>query len=276
MKPLWVAALALVACQSPVNVREVCAEARAYGVTARSGSRIDGARLEPGSGVACESDAALYRHAVAALGRLPARLRPARLELEIDPRFSAGTPLRNAEVHRPSAALLATRRFATTEPTPPTLGVWLHEIAHVRAHGARPSTGVAARLFLALEEGAADYFAAVTSGGSVLGDERGELRDVASAPTLGAANWASLAFANAFDAHHFGWAFAGELFREEPLAGALLDDLFAALASREPWPATESGPGSALDELLRRCPPRSQRALESVLARWVPRELRQG
>ena len=272
------AALVFSACQNGVDSREICSQAHAYGVVARAGSRIDAARLEPGTVLACETDAVVYRQAVSALDRLPSRLRPPRLSLEIEPRFAAGAPpLRGVEVHRPSAALLSTRELAAAPLTPATLGVWLHEVAHVRAHGARPASGVPVRLFLAVEEGAADYFAAVTSGSTLLGDESGEIRDVAAPPALGAAHWASLAFADAFDAHHFGWALAGELFRQEPSAGPLLDDLLSALSTREAWPAGAGGsPGAALDELMRRCPTRSQSALESVLARWVPRELRQG
>jgi len=270
-------ALWLLGCRAEVDPAKVCAEARALGVVARHGAEVDGDLLQAGSGLRCEDDVEAYRSAVAAMQRLPPRLRPAALSLEVEPTLAHDAPrLRGVEMHRKSGALLVTRAVLAEAPSRSSQSVWLHELGHVRARGSRPTGKLAERLFSALDEGFADYFAAVTSGASSVGPEAGEQRDLSAPPRLGAGEWASLAFENAFEPHRFGWAFAGELYREEAQAGALLDDLLSALSSKEPWPTAQRTPSNALDELLRRCPPRSREALAGVLARFVPRELRQG
>jgi hypothetical protein len=258
--------------------RDVCAAARSFEVAAHAGSRVTGDRIAPGAAVTCERALAAHRPVVLALQRTPATLRPARVLLHLDPRLEAGAPpLRGLEVQRETAALLiesaALPGLASRDGSE---SLWLHELAHVRAAGARPRAELARRLFAALEEGIADYSAAVVAGSPRVGAEGLELRDLSAPPALRASEWAMLALPSAFEPHRFGWTLAAELYRTEARPGALLEDVLDALAAREPWPEAANTPGAALDELVGRCRERSRAAFAGALARWLPRELQQG
>ena len=105
--------------------------------------------------------ALLRAHSV--LATVPPRLRPERLVVHWLPSAEQGsaasTPL---ETHAATGDILVASPSATELDGT----VWLHEIAHVRMRGARPAGRQARRLLRALEEGAADYFAATLSGSS--------------------------------------------------------------------------------------------------------------
>ncbi|HEY3494070.1 MAG TPA: hypothetical protein VGK73_05260 [Polyangiaceae bacterium] len=265
------------ACKHEIDSSRLCASARSLGVTARLGSQVSKPRIQNGAPLDCGAAPSSFRSAVAALTRVPPSLRPSALVLHVDPALERGTPVpQRVEVHRATGELLV----AGSPPAPSegdgSLSVWLHELGHVRAHGVRPSSGAAERLLLAVDEAVADYFAAAVSGSPRVGIAGQELRDLSAPPAIGPSEWASLALPAAFDAHRFGWVLAAELFRTEPEAGALLEDLLAALASREPWPETALGPDNATRELVGRCSLRSRPALERALRRWLPPELYRG
>jgi hypothetical protein len=259
------------------DMREVCARARAFGVVVHAGSRVTSDGVAPGPAVACEQSLAAQRPLAAALERMPGPLRPAHVEVHLDPLLEPPVPLRGVEVQRATGALLAgSAALPALAVEKGALGVWLHELAHVRAAGARPSAGIPKRLFAALEEGVADYLAATVGGSTRVGAHGLEQRELTAAPVLHASEWARLALPDAFEPHRFGWAFAAELHRSEPRAAALLEDSLIALASRAAWPDAANTPATALSELLRRCPARSRAALDAALSRWIPRELYRG
>jgi len=270
-------ALVLAACTGEVSdARTVCAAAGSFAIAAHARSRVVGTRIEAGPLVACESNPRPYRAAVSALSRAPAALRPARVVLHLLPELEPAAPaLRGVETHRASGELLVGSQPGD-ELSASELTLWLHELAHVRARGARPSSPVPARLVGALEEGVADYFAAAVAGSSRVGVSGVELRDLELPPALRASEWAALAVPGAFDAHRFGWVLAAGLYRNEPRAGALLEDTLSTLARSDAWPANATTPRGAVAELLRRCPERSRNAFDQALLRWLPPELYQG
>jgi hypothetical protein len=149
-------------------------------------------------------------------------------------------------------------------------GVWLHEVAHLVAHGPRPRRDAARRLARAVDEGFADYFAAAVTRSPLVGSGHAAARDVSTPPELSDAEWAWLGLPG-FDAHRFGWALAAGLWRAAPHPGPLLEDVALALSG----PALEGAerPADVLSTLIRSCPERSQRTLSSILRRWAPAEL---
>jgi hypothetical protein len=273
---LVVAAFALAGCGKARDPREVCERARAFGLRAHLGSSVGADRIEAGTALDCAGDSDVYRGAVSALERVPRPLLPPKLLLHVDPSFPGGGPLvSDLEVHRGTGELLVTRAYART-PAYDADSVWLHEVGHVLSLGARPRGELGRRLLSAVEEGFADYFAAASTGSPRVGAEGREIRDLTAPPRIGGSEWASLALSGAFDAHRFGWLFAAELHRAEPLAGPLLEDVLRALACTEAWPADAETPREAMRELVRRCPARSRERLDGAISRWMPRELRRG
>lgn len=148
--------------------------------------------------------------------------------------------------------------------------VWLHELAHFGVHGPRPTSSVGRRLASAIEEGVADYFAATLRGSTRVGDSRIGIRDLAHPPRISAESWASLGLSG-FDSHHFGWAFAAELWKAEPGSRALLTDLVAVL-SGDAFADSES-PRAIFAALVAACPERSRARLGAAVRAWAPEEL---
>lgn len=153
--------------------------------------------------------------------------------------------------------------------------IWLHELVHLAAAGARPTGLAGSRLMTAVDEAGADFGAAVFGGSPVVGGRAaGEARDLRAPPPVGDSEWAYLAFPEApFDAHRLGWALAGALHREEASTHeSLATDVVRALASRAPFD-TDAPPGTVLAQWLSRCPARSRPALARAVRRWIPTEL---
>lgn len=148
--------------------------------------------------------------------------------------------------------------------------IWLHELAHLRAAGARPRAAAAAHLARAIDEAFADYVAAIVSGESLVGSGHAAARDLSRAPRIPVSEWALLGFAR-FDAHRFGWALAGALWRREPRARDLLADMARGLAG-DALAGAES-PAAVLHALVARCPARSRPLLSAALHEWAPPEL---
>jgi hypothetical protein len=272
MQRAWLFCALLVAgCRGSADADSICQEV-AFPLAVYAGSRLrsDGG-IDLGERVACSSVPSLFAGLGRALERAPEHLRPLRVTLHLRPELPRDAPpVSGVEVHRPSGSLLL-----GNEAEVPTPSIWLHELAHLRMSGTRPRGALAARLFRALEEGVADYYAALLSGSSRIG-AAAEERDLAHPPVLGASHWAKLAVPRAFDDHDFGWNLASRLFREAPRDLALLQDLVTALAVNDPWPATAETPQASLAEFVRRCPPRSRDAIQRLLASWVPSEIYRG
>jgi hypothetical protein len=193
------------------------------------------------------------------LESLPATLRPGHVVLELQPvgrRFEA-VPRRSL--------LIVSERFADAPA-----GAWLHEIAHLSAHGPRPRTPAARRLAAAIDEGVADYFAAALTHSPLVGRGLAEERDLTRPPPLPEAAWAGLALDD-FDPHRFGWKLAALLWQAEPAAGPLLEDCVLCLSGGAL--AGSESPAAVLGALSRSCPARSRELLTATLRSWAPAEL---
>lgn len=235
-------------------------------LTVRASSRLlEDGRLEPGRVLSAEACAGLpvLRHVSSALAAIPPAFAPARVTLEHELQLAPGVPrILGVECHRESGSLLLGDSAAELPRS-----VWLHELAHVRLHGARPRELLAKRVITAFEEGVADDYAAVFSGSSRLGFGA-QQRDLAQRPNVGPSDWASLAFPD-FDPHRMGWALGAALYAAEPRAGALLESALACLDGPGPL-ADAAGPTAAISSLLASCPESRRALIFAVLAAWLP------
>lgn len=206
-----------------------------------------------------QAEAALSR----ALSQVPVELRPTALRLD------GQSPARAASVEFDfaSGALLL---GPGAEDLPSS--VWLHELGHARMRGARPHGVLGGRLFRAIDEGAADYFAACVSGSPRLGDAH-ELRDLTAPPAVAASEWATLALPGGFDAHRMGWALAARLYAAEPRRGPLLDALVACLDGESGLDRAADTPAATAQALLQACPANGRERVSQVLAEWLPAAL---
>lgn len=272
MKARWLSLLvfALVGCEARVDT---CARARRAAVVVYTGSRLlpsDG--VVPGRVAACSADTPAVAGLVTALERVPADIVD-RVVVHVEPQIVAGArAVKRVEYHRPSGAILV----AASDFEPGTT-VWLHEVAHVVAAGAAPKDRTARRLYRAMQEAFADYFAAVLSGSSRVGSEQeGELRQLEREPAPTASAWSALALPGPFAAHRFGVALAGLWWRKSSAGAGLLSDLRRCFTASEPWPAGVATPAATLREFTRRCPAGSQPAIRETLGQWLPKELYEG
>lgn len=203
-------------------------------------------------------EAALSR----ALSQVPVELRPTALRLD------GHTPARAAVEFDFASGALMLGPGAEDLPS----SVWLHELGHARMGGARPHGVLGGRLFRAIDEGAADYFAACVSGSPRLGDAR-ELRDLTAPPAVAASEWATLALPSGFDAHRMGWALAARLYAAEPRRGRLLDALVACLDGESGLDRAADTPAATVQALLQACPADGRERISQVLADWLPAAL---
>jgi hypothetical protein len=237
-------------------------------VELRRNSSVGEPRSYQGSVPAC-AESKLATHAFLtlyqALELVPSELFDGRVILELSPTLPRDQRFVGIDAHPVSGAIWTDEHHAWSDRS-----TFLHEIAHLAMAGPRPPAGAARRLALAVEEGAADYFAATLGGDPLVGRGLPQARDLAHAPALPAAVWAELAL-NGFEAHVFGSALAGWLYRTQPGGGALLEDLVRCLSSGALHGA--SSPGHVLRNLVHECPPHSRRAREETLRAWAPSEL---
>lgn len=236
-------------------------------VELRLGSRLTGTgELRVGEVGSCDDDAsatAVFLIAVSTLSTIPAALRPDRTVIHYAPRLSEGArPLEGLEMHRPSRSLLAIG--SDIDPR-----IWLHELAHLRMHGDRPSGPVGRGLVAAIEEGVADYYAA-----AVGRSPRLPARDLENPPRGTTADWSALAF-DSFDPHRLGWRWAALLWRIEPASGPLLEDLVRCVSDAKLGGVADRI-RTVLDAWLDGCPVRSRRVIAAQVCNWIPRELATG
>ena len=202
--------------------------------------------------LACATDASPDPRSI--LESVPERFRPERVRIEIDARQSriAARPESGTIVVSPAARELHR-------------SVWLHELAHLAAHGPRPTKQPARRLARAIDEAVADYYAGAIAESPLVGP-----RDLTRPPDLPHEAWAMLGLPG-FDPHVFGWKLAALWWRMEPFPGPLLEDLLACLSSGVL--ATEQSPAGVLRALATRCPVQSRDRIARSLGEWVPSEL---
>ncbi|HEX9618912.1 MAG TPA: hypothetical protein VF989_02190 [Polyangiaceae bacterium] len=262
--------IAVLGCEARVDT---CARPPRASVAVYTGTRLlPGDALVPGRVVACGDDAAAVADLVTALERVPAQLAPSRVVLHVEPEVASGArAVGRVEQHRPSGAILVAAGDSELGQA-----VWLHEIAHVIGTGPAPQGRVAERLYGAIQEAFADYFAATFSGSSRVGALQGELRELERQRLPTASAWSALALPGAFPTHRFGAALAGLWWKRAPRDRTLVFDLGKCFASNDPWPQGAITPESTLREFVRRCPARSRDVVRETLHRWVPKELYQG
>jgi hypothetical protein len=260
-------------------------ELRHEQLSVRTGSTVTPTSVEGGAYARCSDGHAgwmTFRSARTALQRVPAALRPRRVEIHLDP-ATRGSPANHARIgfHAPSRTLI----LRHDDPAPLDQSVWLHELGHLRSAGARPSPKVARKVMRAVEEAVADYYAAAVLGSPQLGGTqdagRGTTastgRDLTKPPPASVFDWVSLGLPRLdVDPHKLGWQLAAQLWKLEPHASTLLEDLVAALANETPWPADARGPAAVANTLLARCPRRSRARLSTALRHWIPEELWSG
>jgi hypothetical protein len=245
-----------------------CSALDSPAIEVRSSSRLraDG-RLEGGLPVSCGESARAACALLAAhdaLALVPDRLRPARVTVHLEPALPPGSaPLGALEYHADSASLFARRAdLAQIESS-----VWLHELGHLRARGARPRGRIERRIYAVIEEGAADYYAATIGGSARLRSPDGA-RDLDRPAGVPPEYWVTL-LAPAFDPHPLGWELAAALWKIEKAPGPLLHDLIEGLSARvEPADlpeGTAATPAAVARSFAERCPARSRQAIAGAL-----------
>ncbi len=151
--------------------------------------------------------------------------------------------------------------------------VWLHELAHLQARGARPVEKIAVWILRAYEEAVADFYAASLNQRPQLGvTEGGAVRDVSKQQQVQESEWPSLAMGRA-DPHRFGAALAAELWRAHAADPGLARDLVRGLAALTTHGLKGARGARVLGVALASTPRRSRARLAAALRAWLPEQL---
>ncbi len=201
----------------------------------------------------------------AALSAAPAWLRPSgRLDVHLAA-SNGGAASAPVEVLRGDGALL----LRATGPATPD--VWMHELVHVRMHPRLPNGLAARRTARALEEGIADYVAAVAVDSPSVGATKERRR--LDLPAFGAAErWAQLAIAKRFDPHPLGLLLARRLYGALKLSAPHARSMLRA--GRQVTWENASTPGAVASAFVAVCTASDCPAVRAVLFAWLPEELR--
>ena len=70
-----------------------------------------------------------------------------------------------------------------------------------------------------------------------------------------------------------GWLLAAELYRLDPKAGELLEDVVACLDQDSDLKSVADSPAAAIHALLSACPERSRPRISRAFANWLPPQL---
>ncbi|MBX3128913.1 MAG: hypothetical protein KF718_19510 [Polyangiaceae bacterium] len=224
----------------------------------RGGSLLDGAHLTAGEPLTCD-DGRVRRAAPRlseALAHVDPRFLPRPVVVHLDPRATGGAPVREIEAHASGQLLVSSSTPAVDDPS-----VVLHELFHLGARGRRPEGARQRRAFVALEEGAADYFAAsvlrVPEVGTRDGRERRRL-DGPERPTVG--EWLDVISGSA-PPHALGQKLGSALWSVFGADGSRAVALGGCLATVSSEPVTLAG---FVDECARVTPD-----LREPLTRWM-------
>ncbi|MCA9641046.1 MAG: hypothetical protein H6718_22310 [Polyangiaceae bacterium] len=186
-----------------------------------------------------------------------------KLRVRVEPQLVG----KSAQVELDSSSILAPPGDAALRDP----AVWLHEVAHLQSAGKRPSEPIAQRVLRAIEEGAADYYAASLTGNGTLGVIEGRAqRDLSQSVEPQLTEWSALAL-GAADPHRFGWALASQLWKRLGANPMLAADLLRGLAALEPG---ETRGAYVIQRLSQAIPRRSRAPLATCLSAWLPPELR--
>lgn len=225
-----------------------------------------GGRLQRGRVARCSEVpriAPVARTVQDAVAAIPLELRPQRITVHYAPNATGVAPVQDVSVDRDTGDVLLSKEARGAFE----VSIWLHELAHARA---RPRysghNALEKRVLSAIEEGVADYFAAVLSGSPSIGTA-GRRRRLDGPLTGRAETWLTVVWRD-FDPHVLGGELAAILWRLAPRAGPLLNDTLLCLADFEasgefaaPWPM--------LSKLSSTCPSRSRPLLVRAFERWA-------
>jgi hypothetical protein len=274
---LSVLALMLASCDearaAPALTRDACEKAKRL-VSVKVGATVTHRGIVGGVPARCDEPRmrTLLPTFVRAIERVPVGFLRRPVELYLDPRVVDGPSVREIETYASGELLAASASRALSDET-----IVFHELFHVAVSRERPSDQRRARIFRALEEGLADYFAASITGrseiGSVDGRETRRLTPLRRATEL---EWVTTATGQV-EPHALGHSLASELWHawgaDTRRATLLADCLRAPLNARKDLPeliATCSAHDAAMKRPLRcwalleaDCPSAS-RALASV------------
>jgi hypothetical protein len=232
MKRLFsVFALTLAACneagRAPALSHDACENAKRL-VSVKVGATVTDRGVVGGVSAGCDDPRvrALLPTFVRAIERTPAGFLRGRVALYLDPRVADGPPVREIETHASGVLLAASASRALSDES-----IVLHELFHVAVSRARPSDAHRARIFQALEEGLADYFAASVTGRSEIGSTDGrETRRLAPRRRATELEWVTTATGQVAP-HALGHALATELWHawgaDPPRAARLAECLRA-------------------------------------------------
>jgi hypothetical protein len=170
---LSIYALALAACDEagtvPALSQDACEKAKRV-ASVKVGATVTHRGVVGGVPARCDDPRlrALLPTFVRVIERVPPGFLRRPVELYLDPRVADGPPVREIETHASGGLLAASASRALSDES-----IVLHELFHVAVSRERPSDARRARIFRALEEGLADYFAASITGRSEIGSADG-------------------------------------------------------------------------------------------------------
>ena len=257
MRATAACALLLLGCEGgPESCRQTLAD---YRVSVFRDSSVRGEQLQAGTSAGCEDRE--VRSIAGVLSRslsdVPAQERRSlRVHLNVD--VTNGPPIRDIEVHASGALLV------NSAPADET--IWLHEYFHTLAGHPKGKTKLVTRSLRALEEGAADYFAATFAKTHEVGSEDGrEVRDLANPRRARERLWL-LFIRNKADLHTLGLSFARELWAEHgaspKIALGLIDCLRRGATAQSLTDPTE---------LAQFCPAELRNTISNSINRWMLR-----
>jgi hypothetical protein len=258
----------------------------------RSGVRLfvdsslrEGGELDAGHIATCEDAPEAASTLVAieqALAEIPSALAPTKVDVHLAVRAPVHAGAVGAiEYHLKSGALLTAERSVRLPKS-----VWLHELGHLKmgpgplasasragmvGQQERPSE-LSERLFSAVSEAAADYYAAAISRNPQLGDAQTEHRDLSAPSSVSAPDWAGLALERAFDPHRYAGPLAAAFWRAAPLPGALLEDIVTCFSNSE-QARLQPQPRDAVRAFISHCPERSRHTIDGAFRQWLPHAL---
>ncbi len=152
--------------------------------------------------------AAIAPELARAVRRAPLVL-PRPLKVHLDPTIPDGPALTEIETHASGELLLASRSNAYRDPS-----ILLHELFHVAAAGKRPDEPRLARAVTAMEEGAADYFAASVLADPKVGAADGrEVRNLAKHHSVTEQHWVATVTGQ-IGPHELGFGLSSRLWRD--------------------------------------------------------------
>ncbi len=210
--------------------------------------------LASGAVPSCGDNAAATRAFVAAheaLASVRKELRPSPVLIRLSNRVDT------IETDREQGAI----QLAETPAKPVDRAAWLHELSHLATLGPRPNGIIGGRLADALDEGVADYYAAMALRSPKVGE-----RDLSQSPQSAGAAWDALPMPAAkFDPHPLGHAFAAALWKR----GLEVGDLLVCMRAPAGWGDSDA-PRIVLGAWLAGCPQRSRATLRNALADGAP------